>query len=296
MTSQRANHIANYFKIASLNIKSNIAGNVFAFAIMSFSFFIMLFFLLCYVNIYNYMNFFRNKNIMLVFLKKNGDKDTVIKFIKNIGGVKNAVYYNDKSSLVSLEKKIRRIKPFLKNENPGYAPSFIKINFKKNDTGRIFLSDVYLRIKSLSGVGSVYYDRMLRKKIGQFIFFTKFVGLVLFIFLFILSIFISYSAIKLIILRKKEEIEILKLIGATNYYIRIPMFIEGQAGTLLAFIISILLLLAIYDIFIFYGFNGFLEYFHIKIVFLNTAQTALVFIIAMISGFLGTYFSSKRFF
>jgi len=233
---------------------------------------------------------------MIVFLKNNAKKDNVLNFIGKLNGVKNAVYYSDKSSMNFLEKRVKRLKSVLKNMNPDNLPAFIKINFKKNAVSSIFLSNIYLRLKSLKGVKLVYYNKMLQNRIVQFMFFTKVVGFILFLFLFILSIFISYSAIKLVILRKQSEIEILKLIGATNSYIRIPMFIEGEIGTVLSFLVSIMLLFAIYKIFIFYKFDSFLEFFRIKIIFLNPQQIAVVFLIAVISGIAGTYLSSKRFF
>jgi cell division transport system permease protein len=195
-----------------------------------------------------------------------------------------------------LEKKVKNLKSILKNMNPKNLPAFIEINFKQGALNGIFLSNIYLRLKSLKGVKLVYYNRLLQYKIVQFMFFTRVVGLILFIFLFILSIFISYSAIKLVILRKQNEIEILRLIGATNSYIRIPMFIEGEIGTALSFLVSAALLFVIYKIFIYYGFDDFLEFFHIKIIFLSIPQILLVFIIAAISGFVGTYLSSKKFF
>ncbi len=296
MISQRVNYFLNYFKIAALNIKSNISGNVFAFLIMSFSFFIMLFFLLCYINIYNYMGAFQKSNVMLVFLKNNAKKDNVLNFIGKLNGVKSAAYYSNKSSMKFLEKRVKHLKSILKNMNPNNLPAFIKINFKKSAVSGIFLSNIYLRLKSLKGVELVYYNKMLQNRIVQFMFFTKVVGLILFLFLFILSIFISYSAIKLVILRKQNEIEILRLIGATNNYIRIPMFIEGEIGAILSFFVSIMLLFAIYKIFIFYKFDSFLEFFRIKIIFLNPQQIAVVFLIAVISGIAGTYLSSKKFF
>jgi len=296
LISQRVSYLINYFKMALLNIKSNIAGNFFAFAIMSFSYFIMLFFLLCYANIYNYMRLFQKNNIMIVFLKNGVKKDNVINYIKTINGVKTVHYYSHKSSLKFLERKVSHIRSVLKNINPDFLPSFIKIRFKKDTISKIFLSNIYLRIKTFKGVSIVYYNKLLEDKIIQFMFFTKVIGLIIFLFLFILSIFISYSAIKLVILRKQSEIEILKLIGATNNYIRIPMFIEGEIGTILSFCLSILLLFVIFKIFLYYHFSDFLAYFHIGIIFLSGWQIFLIFIIALVSGFFGTYLSSKKFF
>ncbi len=242
------------------------------------------------------MRLFQKNNIMIVFLKNGTKKDSVVKYIKTIKGIKNIHYYNHKSSLKFLEREVSHIHSVLKNINPDFLPSFIKIRFKEDAISKIFLSNIYLRIKTFKGVGIVYYNKLLEDKIIQFMFFTKVIGLIIFLFLFILSIFISYSAIKLVILRKQSEIEILKLIGATNNYIRIPMFIEGEIGTILSFCLSILLLFVIFKIFLYYHFSDFLAYFHIGIVFLSGRQIFLIFIIALVSGFFGTYLSSKKFF
>ncbi len=233
---------------------------------------------------------------MIVFLKNGAKKDNVINYIKTINGVKNIHYYSHKSSLKFLEGKVNHIRSILKGVNPDFLPSFIKIRFKKDAISKIFLSNIYLRIKTFKGVSIVYYNKLLEDKIVQFMFFTKVIGLIIFIFLFILSIFISYSAIKLVILRKQTEIEILKLIGATNSYIRILMFVEGEIGTILSFFLSVLLLFLIFKTFIYYHFSDFLAYFHINIIFLSGWQIFLIFIIALVSGFLGTYLSSKKFF
>ncbi len=296
MILQKINYLANYFKIAFLNIKSNITGNLFAFAIMFFAYFIMLFFLLCYINIYNYMERFQKNDVMIVFLKNGTNKTQVINYIRTTDGVKSINYYDHKSSLKFLENKISHIRSILKGINPNFLPSFIKIRFKKNSVSKIFLSNIYLRLKTFKGVDSVYYNKLLSNKIIQFMFFTKIIGLVVFIFLFILSIFISYSAVKLVILRKQTEIEILRLIGATGSYIKIPMFIEGIIGTVLSFSLSILLLFLIFNTFAYYHFNSFLAFFHINAVFLNQQQILLIFMIALMSSILGTYLSSRKFF
>jgi cell division transport system permease protein len=245
------------------------------------------------------MNIFQKNSVMIVFLKSGASKknrQNIINFINKINGIKKTKYYANKSSMEFLSKRLKNLKSVLKNINPKAMPSFIKIRFKKSAVSAIFLSNIYLRLTSLKGIKLVYYNKMLENKIIQFMFFTKVIGFILFLFLLILSVFISYSAIKLIILRKQNEIEILRLIGATDGYIRIPMFIEGEIGTVLAFLVSISLLYSIYKIFIFYGFDGFLNFFHIKIIFLNAVQIAAVFLIALISGIAGTYLSSRKFF
>ena len=309
MISQKINYLNNYVKIAFLNIKSNIAGNIFALSIMSFSFFIMLFFMLSYINIYNYMLSFEKNNTMIIFLKNsenthsNGAHPTnriiaanIINKIKKFKGVKKVKYYSNKLSYKFMLKHTPNIRTILAKIKPSYFPRIIKIYFKPNYISKIYLSNIYLRLKSMRHIKFVYYSKLMEDKINQFVFFTKMIGFIVLLFLFISSVFVSYSAIKLIILRKQNDIEILKLIGATNNYIKIPMYIESAMGSVIAFILSLILLSAIFNIFIYYKFNKFLSFFKINIIFLNGFDILLIFFIALLSGFLGTYFSSRKFF
>ncbi len=312
MISQKINYLNNYFKIAFLNIKSNIAGNIFALSIMSFSFFIMLFFMLSYVNIYNYMLSFEKNNTMIIFLKNANNKhgegahfnkarfnrraaSNIINKIKKFKGVKKVKYYSNKSSYKFMIKHTPKIKSILAKIKPAYFPKIIKIYFNSNYISKIYLSNIYLRLKSMRHIKFVYYSKLMEDKINQFIFFTKIIGFIVLMFLFISSVFVSYSAIKLIILRKQNDIEILKLIGATNNYIKIPMYIESGMGSIFAFILSLILLFAIFNIFIYYRFNNFLAFFKINIIFLSSFDIFIIFFVALLSGILGTYFSSRKF-
>ncbi|WP_082053175.1 permease-like cell division protein FtsX [Gordoniibacillus kamchatkensis] len=63
------------------------------------------------------------------------------------------------------------------------------------------------------------------------------VGLVLVLLLAITAIFLIANTIKLTIINRRREISIMKLVGATNSFIRWPFFIEGALLGLLGSII-----------------------------------------------------------
>jgi cell division transport system permease protein len=240
LISQKINYLNNYFKVAFLNIKSNIAGNIFALSIMSFSFFIMLFFMLCYINVYHYMLSFERNSTMVIFLKNTKNKNSegvhfnkiiakkIINKIKKFKGVKKVKYYSNKLSYKFMIKHTPKIKSILAKIKPAYFPKIIKIYFNSNYISKIYLSNIYLRLKSMRHIKLVYYSKLMEDKINQFIFFTKIIGFIVLMFLFISSVFVSYSAIKLIILRKQNDIEILKLIGATNNNMRQKLMVAAK--------------------------------------------------------------------
>lgn len=75
--------------------------------------------------------------------------------------------------------------------------------------------------------------------------FVKIAGWSLSAVFVLISILVVYNTIRLTIFARKEEIEIMKLVGATDWYIRGPFIVDGIACGIVAMIIaSILLFLA----------------------------------------------------
>jgi cell division transport system permease protein len=73
---------------------------------------------------------------------------------------------------------------------------------------------------------------------------AKKVGLILGLIFCCISILIIFNAIRLTIYNQKQEIEIMRLVGASNVYIRLPYIFEGifyaLAGTILAALFTVL--------------------------------------------------------
>ena len=65
------------------------------------------------------------------------------------------------------------------------------------------------------------------RKIAMIKKFASFAGLFLSAILLIVSIFIIFNVVKINIFYRKDEITILRLVGASNWYIKTPFLIEG---------------------------------------------------------------------
>ena len=67
------------------------------------------------------------------------------------------------------------------------------------------------------------------------------IGFIICIIVVAAAVFFTFSTIKLAVYARKDEIEVLRLVGATRTFIRAPFYIEGAAagllGTLTALII-----------------------------------------------------------
>jgi cell division transport system permease protein len=74
------------------------------------------------------------------------------------------------------------------------------------------------------------------------------VSLILVVVLVIVSIFIMANTIKLATYSRREEIAIMKMVGASNWFIRFPFVIEGLVLGLLGGLLGFFLEWGIYDV------------------------------------------------
>jgi cell division transport system permease protein len=72
-------------------------------------------------------------------------------------------------------------------------------------------------------------------------------SLTIVIFLGLASLFIVYNTVKLTFFMRREEIIIMKLVGATNWFVRGPFIIEGFIQGAIGSLIAILFLFATYQ-------------------------------------------------
>lgn len=96
------------------------------------------------------------------------------------------------------------------------------------------------QIEKFENVYKVNYGQDVIPKLFKFNNYVRTIGIVLIIGLVLTAIFLISNTIKLTIMARSEEIGIMKLVGATNAFIRWPFFIEGFLLGVLGSIIPII--------------------------------------------------------
>lgn len=97
----------------------------------------------------------------------------------------------------------------------------------------IYLDDIGLmqetktQLEKVNGIADVSAQLEISKGMVTFRNIVGAVSIVLIIILFIVAIFIMSNTIKLTTFGRREEIAIMKMVGATNSFIRTPFVIEG---------------------------------------------------------------------
>ena len=83
-------------------------------------------------------------------------------------------------------------------------------------------------------IESVRSEKDLIERLTNLTNFAKKIGLLVFVFFTILSILVILNTIHLTILTRKEEVEIMRLVGASENFVRLPFVIEGVLYGVLA--------------------------------------------------------------
>ncbi|HBP38592.1 MAG TPA: hypothetical protein DD640_07605 [Clostridiales bacterium] len=98
---------------------------------------------------------------------------------------------------------------------------------------------------SLPGVRKVSLELSVMKFLSEAIVWVNYATVAAFIVLSVISFFIISNMVRVAVFSRGEEISIMKYVGATNWYIRVPYILEGGlVGLIGAFIAWLVTLLA----------------------------------------------------
>lgn len=119
-------------------------------------------------------------------------------------------------------------------DNPLPDTLHVKVDNPEN------LQPVFDNIKQIKSVEDMSYAKDLAAKIELVNHVVKTITLVVIIIMGLLTVTIINNTIQLVIQSRKEEIEIMRLMGVSNWYIRFPFIMQGAfyglTGSLLAMI------------------------------------------------------------
>ncbi|WP_444658833.1 permease-like cell division protein FtsX [Caproiciproducens sp. R2] len=126
-------------------------------------------------------------------------------------------------------------------ENP--LPDAFKVSFK--DLSKY--QETAAQIQKISGVASINDYSDVAQKLTNLDRMITMVGFWIILLLSLVSLFIISNTIRVTMFSRRVEISIMKSVGATNWFIRVPFIVEGMIIGVLSGLISSLILLLLYN-------------------------------------------------
>lgn len=159
------------------------------------------------------------------------------------------------------------------------------------------LEKTALTLEKIDGIDSVNYGESMVNKIIETFKVLEKTTVVTVIALVFVTVFLIINTIKLTIFSRKREISIMRLVGASNFSIKMPFVIEGMVLGMFGSIIPIVLV--IYGYFAFYNhFNG--QLFSPLIELIKPEPfvymiSLVILIVGVVVGMIGSYRAVKKY-
>ncbi len=237
--------------------------------------------------------------MVVFFLEKNLPEKQIGLIEENLKRsslVKSVQFISPEQALEKFQNNFPELQKIIENLdiNP-FPPSFETTLREENHSPDETLTFIQ-KTSKMKGVEDIQFNRDWVEKMQSLSRLAKAIGFFLGGILTLASFFIISNVIKLNVLARKGEIEILRLVGASNTYIRIPFLMEGLILGIFGGLLSLLLLFLLIKLFpIYLGSSlGFLEEL-INFRYLSTSQSIILIAGGAVIGFLGSATSIARF-
>ena len=159
-------------------------------------------------------------------------------------------------SYVSEEEALRRARSELIEFRDAYQdlqvnplPASIEVRMKEGHRDAATVGRVAQRLRNFGFIDDVRFGREWVQKLDHLRNLTGLVGLVIGLAFAAVAVVIIGVTIRLTILQRAREISIMRLVGATNWFIRGPFLLEGALKGLLGGLLSLVLCYAGYLLF-----------------------------------------------
>ncbi|WP_026486015.1 permease-like cell division protein FtsX [Caldanaerobius polysaccharolyticus] len=164
--------------------------------------------------------------------------DTLKDQIDRIKGVKSISYESRQAALENYKKQLGKnayLLNGLEKDNP-FPRSFIIEVTTPND-----IKPVASAVSAIKGISEVNYGREVVDKLLKITRVVRLIGIALIGIMAFVAIIIISNTIKLAVYARRREINIMKYIGATDWFIRWPFVIEGFLLGLLGSVLAIVI-------------------------------------------------------
>lgn len=189
-------------------------------------------------NVNNATKLIEDELTIVTYLKKGVTEEQIDNIKSEISSYKNVEEVTFKSKdewkleMSEYDDSFKTVLDYL-DENPLMDSFVLKVNDVKK------LSETSEYIKAINGVDTVKYgEGMVEQVISVFDIVQKIVVVVV-IALVVVTSFLISNTIKLTIFSRRNEIEIMRLVGASNITIKLPFLFEGFIIGLIGSIIPV---------------------------------------------------------
>lgn len=221
---------------------------------------------------------------------------TLIKQLKEFTEVDGVTYVSPADAMKRFKKRLSDEASLLDGAKRDLLPASFEIELKAEFRNQSGIDQVLEKLDNLLEVDDLRYGQKWLERFNSFVEMLRFICLILGGFLIFAALFIVSNTIKLTLYARRDELEIMALVGATMRFIKIPFLLEGALQGLLGGIVSLLFLALSFNFIIKRSLTSFwLTPAEFNLLFLTPGQQVVLVSAGVVLGILGSLTSLRRF-
>ena len=229
-------------------------------------------FLLLYLNVQMVVGTLQDHIQLIVYLQDNFSPEEKIqleRWLKEEPSIEELSFVSKKDALEDFHQQFPEESFLLDGIGENPLPASFVATLSPSSQSATLASDLASQVQERPGVDRVQYSREWVERLTLFVSYLELGAVIIGLILSLASITIISNTVRLAFFVRREEIEILRLIGATGTFIAIPYVIEGAILGILGGGLSIALLRGMFAVFqqkilgleLMGGFSSTLEFF-----------------------------------
>ncbi len=153
----------------------------------------------------------------------------------------------------------------------------------------------------IEGVDEVIYGQNYVQKLFSITAIAGSIAFLIIIMLLLAAIVLVFNTIRLSIHARRKEIEVMKLVGATNWFVRIPFLFEGFFEGFVGSLIAVVLLYFMSNYLLIRGEKAIVDTMHVKeLAILGTSNVVIyiyagLIVLGGLMGIMSSSFALKRY-
>ncbi|MAW34462.1 MAG: hypothetical protein CMK56_08645 [Proteobacteria bacterium] len=263
--------------------------------VFSLSLTLPLIFYLAIENLSKYTDSLTSEPQISIFLDLDANR-TVVTELENslteLPEVSNIIFIPKQKAMANLQKR-EDLQDFIMDIEGNPLPDAFLVSPRSTDPDRIKYFQE--EIERLPGVESVQIDSNWINKVHTLVKLAKIIVWVLSIFLGTSVLVTTFNTIRLQILIQQEEIEVSKLIGATNGFIRRPFLYFGVTQGLLSALLAIVTTAGFLYV-VNVNLEVFANFYDSELILNSLRSSQILFVVsfAVTLGWIGAWLSTTR--
>lgn len=219
-----------HIKQTGRNLRQNWPTQLMTVLTISLAVLIFSFFLLIYLNLVNAGNLLGDELRLIVYLDEEVGPEVrpmYEKKINDFGEVEKISFISKAEAFARLGKQLNSEKDVLEDLGPDFLPASIEVYPRQGLRNLTKLKQFSDYLTTLPGAQKVQYGQSWVERFGYFTELLRIIVVLSGGLLIMATVFMVSYTIRLTVVAKEAELEVLRLVGANNKYIQTPLLIEG---------------------------------------------------------------------